>query len=168
MAAALLVAVVGAIAWLVRTDNALAAQLKSYLTTEHAETITDGSIAIKPHGFATYRVAVPEGAIDVGLTGEFEASGRADNEVQVLVLTDSEFVVWQSGYATSPFYDSGKVCKADMQASLPSRAGTYYLVLSNKPSRVEKTVHVTAGLRYDTWVPDSLIYVKQKIWGWFE
>jgi hypothetical protein len=55
-----------------------------------------------------------------------------------------------------------------MQASLPSRAGTYYLVLSNKQSRVEKTVHVTAGLRYDTWVPDSLIYVKQKVWAWFD
>ena len=165
---AVVLAIGGAIAWLVTTDSPVTSQLKSYLTTAHAETITDGSIAIKPHGFAAYRIAVPEGAIDVGLTGQFEASGRADDDVEILVLTDSEFVVWQSDYATSPFYDSGKVAKADMQASLPSRAGTYYLVLSNKPSRVEKTVHVTAGLRYNTWVPDSLIYVKQKVWAWFE
>jgi hypothetical protein len=165
---AVVLVLAGVLAWLVTTDNAFAAQLKSFLTTAHAETITDGSIAIKPHGFASYKVAVPEGAIDVGIAGQFEASGRADDDVQVLLLTDSEFVVWQSGYATSPFYDSGKVSKADMQAVLPSRAGEYYLVFSNKPSRVEKTVHVTAGLRYDTWLPDSVVYLKQKVWGWFE
>ena len=161
-------ALAGAIVWLVTTDNTLAPQIKAFLTTAHAETITDGSIAIKPHGFASYKVTVPEGAIDVGVSGRFEASGRADNEVQVLLLNDSEFAVWQSGYATSPFYDSGKVDKADLQAVLPSRAGDYYLVFSNKPSRVEKTVHVAAGLRYDTWLPDSVISLKQKVWGWFE
>jgi hypothetical protein len=150
------------------TDSPLASQLKSYLTTAHAETITDGSIAIKPHGFASLKVTVPEGAIDVDVSGRFEASGRADNDVQVLLLTEGEFAVWQSGYATSPFYDSGKVAKADMQALLPSKAGEYYLVFSNKPSRVEKTVHVAAGLRYDTWLPDSVVTLKQKVLGWFE
>jgi hypothetical protein len=155
-------------AWLLATNDALASQLKSFVTTAHAETITDGSIAIKPHGFATYKVTVPEGAIDVGVSGRFEASGRADNDVQVLLLTESEFAVWQSGYATSPFYDSGKVSQADMQAVLPSRAGGYYLIFSNKPSRVEKTVHVVAGLRYFTWVPDSVVTLKQKVWGWFD
>jgi Double zinc ribbon len=164
----LVLAIAGAIAGLVTTDNALAPQLKSFLTTAHAETITDGSIAIKPHGFATYRLTVPEGAIDVSVSGRFEASGRAENNVQVLLLTDSEFAVWQSGYATSPYYDSGSVAKAEMQAVLPSNAGEYYLVFSNKPSRLEKTVHVAAGLRYDTWLPDSLITLKQKVWGWFE
>ena len=158
----------GTIAWLLATNDVLASQLKSFVTTAHAETITDGSIAIKPHGFASYKVMVPEGAIDGGVSGKFEASSRADNDVQVLLLTESEFAVWQSGYATSPFYDSGKVSKADMQAVLPSRAGDYYLVLSNRPSRVEKTVHVAAGLRYDTWMPDSVVTLKQKIWEWFE
>jgi hypothetical protein len=153
--------------WLLATDNALPSQLKSFLTTAHAETITDGSIAIKPHGFASFKVSVPEGAIDVGVSGQFEANGRADNDVQVLLLTESEFAVWQSGYGTSPFYDSGKVSKAEMQAVLPSRAGEYYLVFSNKPSRVEKTVHIATGLRYDTWLPDWLVTLKQKVWGWF-
>ena len=158
----------GAIAWFVATDDAFASQLKSFLTTAHAETITDGSIAIKPHGFATFKVTVPEAAMDVAVTGRFEANGRADNAVQALLLTDSEFAVWQSGYATSPFYDSGTVSKADIQAVLPSRAGDYYLVFSNKPSRVEKTVHLAAGVRYDTWLPDSLVYLKQKVCGWFD
>lgn len=166
--AAVLLAVAGAIAWLFTTNNSIAPRVKSFLTTAHTETITEGSVAIKPHGFASYKVAVPEGAIDVGMFGQFDARGRTENEVQVLLLTDSEFAVWQSGYGTSPFYDSGKVTKADIQAVLPSKAGDYYLVLSNKPSRVEKTVHVVAGLRYDTWLPDSLVTLKQKVWAWFE
>lgn len=164
---AVVLALAGATAWLVTTDNALASQLKSLLTTAHVEAITDGSIAIKPHGFASFKVTVPEGAIDVGINGRFEANGRADNDVQVLLLTDSEFAVWQSGYGTSAFYDSGKVSKAEMQAILPSRAGEYYLVFSNKPSRVKKTVHIATGLRYDTWLPDWLATLKQKVWGWF-
>ncbi len=165
---AIVLIVAGAIAWLLTTENPVASQVKSYLITAHAETIIEGSIAIKPHGFASYKVAVPDGAIDVGVFGQFEASGRSENEIQVLLLTASEFVVWQGGYATSPFYDSGKVFKADMQAVLPSKAADYYLIFSNKPSRVERTVHVSAGLRYDTWLPDSIVYAKQKVWGWFE
>lgn len=164
----IVLAVAVAIAWLVSTDSQLATQLKSLLTTAHAETIADGSFSIKPHGFATYKVSVPEGAIDVGVVGQFEANGRAENDVQVLLLTDSEFAVWQSGYATSPFYDSGKVSKADIQAVLPSKSGDYYLVFSNKPSRTEKTVRVSTGLRYDRWLPDVVVSVKQKVWGWFE
>jgi hypothetical protein len=160
--------VLGALGWVATTNNSLAPVIKAYLTTTHAELITEGSVAIKPHGFASYRVAVPEGAIDVALTGQFDASGRAENDIQVYLLTDAEFVIWQSGYATSPFYDSGKVSQASMQAALPSRPGTYYLIFSNKPSRVEKTVHVTAGLRYDTWLPEPVMYLKEKIWGWFE
>ena len=164
----LVLAIVVAFGWLVTADNSIASQLKAYLITEHAETITEGSVTLKPHGFVSYRVSVPEGAIDVAVTGQFDASGRAENDIQALLLTDSEFVVWQSGYATSPFYDSGKVSQGNLQAGLPARAGTYYLIFSNKPSRVEKTVHVMAGLRYDTWLPDPLVYLKQKIWGWFE
>ena len=161
-------ALVGAVSWLIASDRAMASQVKSFITTAHSETITDGSIAIKPHGFASYKVTVPAGAIDVGLMGQFEASGRGSNEVEVLLLTESELAVWQSGYATSPYFDSGTVAKAEIEAVLPSNAGEYYLVLSNKAGRVEKTVHVAAGLRYDTWLPDSLVDLKQKIVSWFE
>lgn len=161
-------AAVGAIGWIAATDNPIRPLVKEFVITAHSEVITDGSIAIKPHGFISYKVNVPEGAIDVAVNGQFDASGRAENDVQVLLLTESEFVIWQSGYATSPFYDSGRVARDDLQASLPSRSGTYYLIFSNKPSRLEKTVHISAGLHYDTWLPDSLISLKQKVWAWFE
>ena len=157
-----------AIAWVATTDNSIAPQIKAYLVTAHVETIADGSVAIKPHGFASYRVNVPDGAIDVVVSGQFDASGRSENDLQGLLLTDAEFVIWQSGYATSPFYDSGKVPSATMLASLPSRPATYYLIFSNKPSRTEKTVHFTTALHYDTWMPDSALYLRDKIKGWFE
>lgn len=158
----------GAIGWIATTDNPIRPLIKEFVITAHSEVITDGSIAIKPHGFASYKINVPEGAIDVAVNGQFDASGRAENDIQVLLLTESEFVIWQSGYATSPFYDSGKVARENLQASLPSQSGTYYLIFNNKPSRLEKTVHISAGLHYDTWLPDSLIYLKQKVWAWFE
>ncbi len=160
--------VLGFAGWVVSTSNSIAPRIKEYLITAHMETITEGTVAIKPRGFATYRVTVPEGAIDVAVLGQFEVSARAQNDIEVLLLTEAELVTWQSGYAISPFYDSGRVTHANLESPLPSRSGTYYLVLSNKPSTVEKTVHLTAGLHYDTWLPDSVSNVKQKVLGWFE
>jgi hypothetical protein len=156
------------IIWLTTTDNALFPLIKQNLTTAHAETISDGSVAIKPHGFTTYKINVPEGAIDVNITGQFDASGRNEDDVEAYVLTEAEFVFWQGGYSTSPFYDSGKVARAEIQASLPSRPGSYYMVFSNRPSRIEKTIHVNAVLRYDTWLPDDVIQLRDKVRGWFE
>lgn len=160
--------VLGALGWVAATDNSVASEVKQYVTTAHAETIAEGSLAIKPNGFASYKLTVPEGAIDVAVTGRFDASGRAEKDIRVLLLTDAEFVTWQGGYAISPYYDSGNVSQSNLLAPLPSRPGTYYLIFSNKPSRVEKTVHLTAGLQYDTWLPDSLISLKEKMWRWFE
>ncbi len=162
------IVVLGAAAWVISTNNTVAAQIKDALTTPHVETITDGSIAIKPRGFASYRVTVPEGAIDVAVVGQFDVSARVQNDIEVFLLTDAELVTWQSGYAISPYYDSGRVSQGNVQAPLPSRSATYYLVFSNKPSTVEKTVHLTVGLHYDTWLPDGVVYLKQKIQAWFE
>lgn len=160
--------VLGALGWHAAIGNSVASGIKQYVTTAHAETIAEGSVAIKPNGFASYKLTVPEGAIDVAVTGQFDASGRAEKDIRVLVLSDREFVIWQGGYAISPYYDSGNVSQSNLQAALPSRPGTYYLIFSNKPSRVEKTVHLTAGLQYDTWLPDSLISLKEKMRRWFE
>lgn len=160
--------VLGALAWAAASGNSVASEIKQYVTTAHAETIAEGSVAIKPNGFASYKLTVPEGAIDVAVTGQFDARGRAEKDIRVLLLSDTEFVIWQGGYAISPYYDSGNVSQSKLQAQLPSRPGTYYLIFSNKPSRVEKTVHLTAGLQYDTWLPDSLMAVKEKMWRWFE
>ncbi|MBV9481028.1 MAG: zinc ribbon domain-containing protein [Acidobacteria bacterium] len=166
--ALVLITISGAVGWVAFTKNAVAPQIKAYLTTSHVEMITDGSIALKPHGFASYRVIVPKGALDVAITGEFNASGRTEGDIQVYLLNDTGFVLWQSGYATSSFYESGKISQAKLDAPLPPQPGTYYLVFSNKLSRMGKTVRIMAGLRYDTWFPDSLVSLKEKISGWFE
>jgi len=160
--------VLGALGWAATTGNFVASEIRQYVSTPHAETIAEGSVRIKPNGFASYTVTIPEGAIHVVVTGQFDASGRAEKDIQVLLLTDAEFVIWQGGYAISPYYDSGEISQSRLEAPLPSRAGTYYLIFSNKPSRVAKTVNLTATLHYDTWLPDSLMFLKEKIRGWFE
>ncbi len=160
--------VVGGAVWISATSNSVAPHLKAYLTTAHAETITDGTVAIKPHGFASYRIVVPDGAIDVAVSGQFEVGSRTQNDIQTLLLSDGEFVTWQSGYATSTYYDSGRVAQGNVRAPLPAGAGTYYLIFNNKPSSLQKTLRVSAGLNYNTWLPDSVVQLKQKIVGWFE
>ena len=168
IACVLVVVVLGAAGWVASSETPTARQIQSYITTAHAETIFEDSIALKPHSFSSYRVTVPESAIEVAISGQFESSGRTDNEVQVLILTESEFVAWQSGYAGSPYYDSGKGPKGDIEASLPSRGGSYFLIVSNKQWRTEKTVRLSAALHYATWLPDSVVQVKEKIRTWYD
>ena len=55
-----------------------------------------------------------------------------DNDVEVYVLSEPAFAVWQNGYATSSVYESGRVSKGEMQAEVPAGAGVYYLIFSNK------------------------------------
>ena len=67
-----------------------------------------------------------------------------DNNIEVSVLTDSAFTVWQNGYATSSIYESGKVAEGNVQAEVPAGAGIYYLVFSNKSApKTAKAVHAT-------------------------
>jgi hypothetical protein len=93
----------------------------------------------------------------------------ADNNtgIEVLVLTESAFTVWQNGYATSSIYDSGMVAEGNVQADIPAGAGIYYLVFSNKAApKTPKAVHANVLLRYKSWLPDSLRRMKGRIVEW--
>ena len=75
-----------------------------------------------------------------------DASGdtTVDNNIEVYVLTDAAFTVWQNGYATSSIYESGKVAEGTVQADVPAGAGIYYLVFSNKAApKTPKAIHAT-------------------------
>jgi predicted nucleic acid-binding Zn ribbon protein len=87
--------------------------------------------------------------------------------VQVYVLTDAAFTVWQNGYATSSLYDSGFVSMGTVQADIPAGAGVYYLVFSNKAApNAAKSVHATVLLRYKSWLPQWFRSLKERIWNW--
>jgi len=95
-------------------------------------------------------------------TGETE-----DSDVEVYVLGEPAFAVWQNGYATSSVYESGRVSQGTMQADLPAGAGVYYLIFSNKFSaKSAKSVNATVVLRYKSWLPESVRRTKERFWNW--
>jgi hypothetical protein len=83
------------------------------------------------------------------------------------VMSESAFVVWQNGYATSNVYDSGRVSHGSLQADLPSGAAIYYLIFSNKfAPNAAKQVNADIMLRYKNWLPESFRRVSERFWNW--
>ncbi|MGA2745974.1 MAG: zinc ribbon domain-containing protein [Candidatus Sulfotelmatobacter sp.] len=97
-----------------------------------------------------------------------EPKSGDDQGIQVYVLTDAAFTVWQNGYATSSLYDSGNVAEGNVQAEIPAGAGIYYLVFSNKAApKTSKAVHAAVLLRYKSWLPDWFRRMKGRVLDWF-
>jgi hypothetical protein len=135
---------------------------------------------VTPHSFRYYKFDLPEGSMNVSIVGQFASASDKkaahakpatgdgdDNDIEVYVLSEPAFAVWQNGYATSSVYESGRVPKGNMQAELPAGAGVYYLVFSNKfSSKTAKTINSTVLLRYKSWLPESLRRTKERFWNW--
>lgn len=102
---------------------------------------------------SSYRFAVPTGAFDVSMKGHFGATGGTGNDVEVVVISEDEFVNWQNGHPpTKTFYSSGRVTQDSISLALPADAATYYVVFSNKfslfsPKAVEANIDVTYSTR---------------------
>src|SRR6202045_3519084 len=119
-------ALVAVLLWVGIRDSQSAQQVREFVGWKHDQIILDASFSVGPHTFRYYKFALPEGSVNVAVVGHFtsaaEISGAAnrrdtskgknkediDNNIEVNVLTDSAFTVWQNGYATSSVYESGK------------------------------------------------------------
>ncbi len=177
----LLVLLIGGILWAAGSDNPYAQGLQELVGWKHDQAILETPFSVSPHNFRYYKFDLPEGSMNVSIVGQFTASspekktGNAksatadgdDNDIEVYVLSEPAFAVWQNGYATSSVYESGRVPKGSMQAELPAGAGVYYLVFSNKfSSKTAKTVNATVLLRYKSWLPESVRRTKERFWNW--
>jgi RNA polymerase subunit RPABC4/transcription elongation factor Spt4 len=183
------------IAWVAISDNPFAHQLRDQITGARDQSIVETPFSITPQSFSYYEFSIPPGAVNVGVTGQFTTEGRpqkrnltknekqkgkdkdndkdrqnendSDNSIETYVLTDAAFVVWRNGYSTGSHYESGRVAQGAINAKLPAGSGIYYLVFSNKFSpRTEKTVHATVLLHYQTWAPEWLLRMKQRLVNW--
>ncbi|HEV2732255.1 MAG TPA: hypothetical protein VGV15_19665 [Terriglobales bacterium] len=154
-----------AIAWVVNSNSSAAQQLREFITMSHIETITEGDFPVKPHSFSSFKFKVPPGTIRVSVNGQFSIGGSS-KDMEVYVLTDEAFAAWQSGYSTDTYYDSGKAVQGEINGTLPSGGGTYYLLFKNDSSlRTGKEVHAVASLHYNRWFPEWLLRFKEKIFG---
>ncbi len=155
-----------AIWWAASSDNTVAQQFRDLASGAHTEAITEKSFVVGPRSFSSYKFTVPSGAVNVSVSGQFNATGSPENEVQVLVLSDDAFVTWHNGFAITPYYDSGKVGQGTIRAALPTGDGAYYLVFSNNFSaKATKAVQADVTLHYNTWWPEWVFHLKDKLWS---
>jgi ribosomal protein L40E len=174
------------VALLVATsDHPIAQQIQEMVGWKHDQVILDTPFTVGPHTFRYYKFTLPEGSVNVAIMGQFAAESpnssarkkdkdkdadkekENDSGIEVFVLTDEAFTVWQNGYATSSVYESGKVPTGMVQADIPAGAGVYYLVFSNKASpKTPKNVQATVLLRYKSWLPESFRKMKERFMNW--
>jgi hypothetical protein len=191
----LLLVLAGVMVWATTSDSTGAQQFQEFVGLKQDRSILDSAFSVGPHTFRYYKFALPEGSVNVAVMGQFNSSADSpgagtrknpssdkgassknaadrnagdDNGIQVFVLTEAAFTVWQNGYATSSLYDSGNVAEGNVQAEIPAGAGIYFLVFSNKSSpKTPKSVRATVLLRYKSWLPDWFRRMKGRVLDWF-
>ena len=171
----------GTVLWAETSDSPFAQQVQELVGWKHDQTILEAPFSIAAHNFRYYKFDLPEGSTNVSIIGQFTSAADKksagakpkdgadgdDNDVEVYVLSEPAFAVWQNGYATSSVYESGRVSQGSMQADLPAGPGVYYLIFSNKFSaKTSKNINASVLLRYKSWLPQSFRRIKERFWNW--
>jgi hypothetical protein len=112
--------------------------------------IVNGLITVDAGGYNTYQFSVPDNAIGATISGSFLASGGSGNDIEVFVMSTTDFINWKNGHQSNVYYQSGKMTTQSISASLPS-GSSLYLVYSNTFSTVtKKNVQTKVDLTYQT------------------
>ena len=171
-----------AILWATISNDPYAQGVQEFVGWKHDQAILDSSFTVAPHNFRYYKFALPEGSMNVAMIGQFSLTigsekrgnseikhqDEADSGIEVYVLSEPAFTVWQKGFTTSSVYESGRVSQGTVQSDLPSGSGIYYLVFSNKFSaKSPKNVSASVLLRYKSWLPTWFRSVKGRVSNWF-
>jgi hypothetical protein len=155
--------------WALFSSNPFATGIQEMVGVKQDETILDAPFTVAAHSFRFYKIALPDGSSNVSAVGEFacdtdgKAKSASGENIEVYILNESAFTIWQKGYATGSLYESGKVARGDVNAELPAGAGIYYLVFSNKSSAAPQPLHANIVLRYKSWMPDGLRHLKARL-----
>jgi hypothetical protein len=122
--------------------------------------ILNGSTVVQANNSTSWTVTADMSLMDAPtIVGHLIASGGTGNDIQVLVLTKSDYVNWKNGHTVRPLYNSGQVTAADVRVRL-SESGTYCVILSNLFSAfTPKTVEGTLKM---TWMPSAAILAQRQ------
>ena len=171
--------VILAIIWVMSSESPTASAVQEAVGWKHDQTILDAPFSIGPHTFRYYKFVLPAGSVNVAVLGQFSTVNEnrsekgsdknrdLDNSIEVYVLSEGAFTIWQNGYATSAVYESGRVAEGTIRTELPPGEGIYYLVFSNKfAPKTAKNVRASALLRYKSWLPEWFRRMKDRFWNW--
>ena len=175
------VLLVGIFLWLATSSNPFAEGIQELAGNRHDQAVVDSPFSVSAKNFRYYKFNLPEASTNVAIVGDFtvlpDAAGRKndtkrplsqpDNAIEVYVLSESSFAVWQTGYATSSVFESGRIPQGKIAADLPPGSGVYYLVFSNKFSpSLAKKVDASVVLHYKNWIPGWIRQVKGELQSW--
>ena len=111
--------------------------------------IFTGSLAVQAVATAEIPFTVTASMRNPRVSGRLTASGGTGNDIEVLILSDADFVNWKNGHDARALYQSGRVTVAVVAAELPGPGG-YLVVFSNKFSGfTPKTITGALTLAWD-------------------
>ncbi len=150
--------------WVATSSNPFAQGIQELGGNKHDQGVLEKAFSVAPRNFRFYKFDLPERSTDVALVGQFAVRSDTNSDgsddagkIEVYVLSEAAFAVWQKGYAVNSVYESGKLAQGHVKAPLPAGGGVYYLVFNNKFSaKSAKNVNATFVLRYKSWEPEWL------------
>jgi len=77
-----------------------------------------------------HKFSVPAGLSGAVLKGSVQVSGGSRNDIEVLVMAESDFPKWKNGQQVFAYYKSELAISGEINVSLPP-GGSYYLVFNN-------------------------------------
>lgn len=167
--------------WLASSSNPFAEGIQELAGNRHDQGVVDSPFSVSAKNFRYYKFNLPEASTNVSIVGDFtvlpDAAGRKndtkrplsqpDNAIEVYVLSESSFAVWQTGYATSSVFESGRIPQGKIAADLPPGSGVYYLIFSNKFSpSLAKKVDASVVLHYKNWIPEWIRQLSGELRSW--
>jgi hypothetical protein len=163
--AVLILVVVATVGYLVYRQGELQAKLDQQQTEaaaaiaeakrpkfEHrSDVLTSAPLTIPALTVHTVTVTVdPDTMRNVQVWGRFTAAGGSDAGIEVLIFDQDNYTNWANGHDSVSLYNSGLKTVGELNTGLPSKAGTYYVVFSNKHAIFfSRTVSADVKLDYD-------------------
>ena len=170
-----------AIVWVASSANPFAQGLREIGGDKPDQAILQRTFSVSPRSFRYYTFTLPESSSHVALVGEFTAQDEggkgaspdpaesAAAGIELFVLSEAAFAIWQKGGSPTSVYDSGRLSHSKVHAELPSGPGVYYLVFSNRVSPSgASNVHASLQLHSKSWIPDWIRHLSTRApvsWG---
>lgn len=93
--------------------------------------VVEGVITVNAKDYYHVQFTVDTSTMRViTVSGSFTASGGSGNDVEVFVLSATNYINWKNGHNYSSLYSSGQVTTANFTVPI-TVSGDYYVVYSN-------------------------------------
>lgn len=134
-----------------RAAAAAIAEAKRPKFEHRSDVLASAPLTIPAATVQTVRVTVdPETMHNVQVSGRFTAAGGSDAGIEVFIFDQDNYTNWSNGHDSAALFDSGLKTVGELNTALPSKAGTYYVVFSNKHAILfARTVSADVKLDYD-------------------